>query len=91
MSWGDVSEATESARLVAWDGCHKIYLAMDETEEHWFAMYYSYVFRGTPEDMYRKALEWYDESCGLRFVSSVSHDAEDPNRGYTQLIPQEFS
>ena len=34
--WNDVEVAMEYAHLVAFDGCHKIYLAMDEEQAEWF-------------------------------------------------------
>ena len=37
----DVAVAMESAKLVAFDGCHKIYLAMDEGQVDWFKMNYN--------------------------------------------------
>lgn len=83
-----VEEAVESAHLAAWDGCHKIYLAMDETEAAWFNDNYEHVFAGTPEELLKTVTEWYDGSCGLRFINAVHHDAEDPNRGFKDLIPQ---
>ena len=32
--------------------------------------------------------DWYDESCGLRFISAVKTVDGDPNDGFTDLIPQ---
>ena len=38
--------------------------------------------------MLEKLHEWWNESCGLRFISGVSHNEEDPNYGFVTLIPQ---
>jgi hypothetical protein len=83
-----VTDAVEDAYLIAWDECHKIYVAMDETEAAWFRENYDVVVDGTPEDMLETVVKWYNDSCGLRFVNAVRHDAENPNRGFTDLISQ---
>lgn len=88
-----VREALDDAVLIAWDGCHKIYLAMDDIEAAWFRGTpdeegYPYVFAGTPAAMAETLLSWWDDSCGLRFVEAVSHNAEDPNAGFVSLIAQ---
>ena len=92
--WSDVREATYSAYLIAFDGCHKIYLAMDETQAAWFRENYNgaecddRTFEGTPEQMFELLVNWYENSCSLKFIQSVTTNEEDPNEGYTQLIPQ---
>jgi len=92
--WSDVEYAVEDAHLIAFDGCHKIYLAMDEHEAKWFKDNYNgtqcddRTFEGTAHEMLEKLKEWYNESCGLRFISGVSHNEVDPNAGFTTLIPQ---
>ena len=70
--WKEVEDAVKSARLVAWDTCHKIYLAMDAGQERWFRQNYAPdIFTGTPDEMLAKLHEWWNESCGLRFISAV--------------------
>ncbi len=32
--------------------------------------------------------EWFEDSCGLRFISAVATDHFDPNAGFTNLIAQ---
>lgn len=83
-----VESAMYEAILVAFDGCHKIYLAMDEHEANWFRENYEHVFMDTPEAMLEKVKEWYDESCFLRFVSAVRYNPDDPIAGFTSLISQ---
>jgi hypothetical protein len=90
----DVREACNSAHLVAFDGCHKIYLAMDETQAQWFRDHYNGTscddrnFTGSAEEMYELVVKWYEESCPLRFINSVETNEENPNLGYTNLVPQ---
>lgn len=87
--WSAVEKALELAHLVAYDGCHKIYLAMDDIEAKFFRDDTRYVtFEGTPSESYDRLVEWYDGSCPLRFVNSVVYDEEDPNAGYKRLVPQ---
>jgi hypothetical protein len=83
-----VADAVESAYLAAWDGCHKIYLAMDETEAAWFRENYENVYAGKPHEMLSTVIDWFNQSCGLRFVNAVRHDEVDPNSGFSDLISQ---
>lgn len=94
----DVKDAMRWAKLVAFDGCHKIYVAMDEGQAEWFRNNYNgedcddLNFSGTPDEMYAKVRKWWDESCGLRFISAVKTDPTDPtgtsNDSFETLIPQ---
>ena len=89
-----VENALESALLIAWDGCHKIYVAMDEEQANWFRNNYNGVhcddrtFTGTPEEMFATILAWWDDSCGLKFISAVTTNHENPNAGFVSLIGQ---
>lgn len=86
--WQGVDEAMEKAHLIAFDGCHKIYLAMDAIEAKWFAEEYEHVFKGSVQDMRDLIRKWWDVSCGLKFISAVEHNETDPNAGFTSLIGQ---
>ena len=33
-------------------------------------------------------MEWYENSCGLRFISAVHTNHADPNAGFIDLIGQ---
>lgn len=83
-----VAEAMSDAHLVAWDGCHKIYLALDEIEAKWFSKNGYYVFSGSANQMLGMVIGWWNDSCFLKFVSGVRHNEEDPNAGFVSLIPQ---
>jgi hypothetical protein len=83
-----VEEALEVAHLIAWDGCHKIYLAMDEVEATWFRDNYEITVEDTPEVMLSTVIRWFDESCFLRFVSAVYNNPANPNDGFIHLIDQ---
>lgn len=93
--WSDVEYAMEDAYLVAFDGCHKIYLAMDEEQAEWFRNNYNgqddntdMNFSASSHKMLEKVREWYEGSCSLRFIQSVETNHEDPNAGFKALIPQ---
>jgi len=83
-----VEEYIHDAHLIAWDECHKIYLAMDDTEAEWFRNSTYTVVEDTPEVMLATVIRWFEESCFLRFVSAVSHNETDPNEGFTSIIEQ---
>lgn len=87
--WDDVDVFLYDAKLIAWDTCHKIYLAMDDEQASWFTENYAPdIFKGTHDEMLQTLHKWYDASCGLKFIQAVSTDHEDPNAGYDTLIPQ---
>ena len=92
--WDAVAEYAEDALLAAFDGCHKIYLAMDEEQAEWFRNNYNGVHcddrtvEADAEDLATVVREWYDESCGLRFVNAVFTNVANPNDGYVSLISQ---
>lgn len=95
--WNAVREYLNDAVLIAFDGCHKIYLAMDDIEADFFRKNYQPVdeidnggvLEGlTPDELYEELTEWWDASCSLRFVQAVWHDSEDPNSGFVSLISQ---
>lgn len=83
--WIRVLDALPEARLIAFDGCHKIYLALDEEEAQWFtgkdSAYETYT-ADTVTKYYKKLQKWYAESCDLRFIQGV-RDGD-----YLQLIGQ---
>lgn len=99
QGWGAVAEATQSAKAIAFDGCHKIYLAMDDDQVRQFASYGygedddgSLLLKadeiGSPEEMFLIIESWYEHSCFLKFVNAVYTNEEDPNAGFVQVIPQ---
>lgn len=92
MSFELVKEKVREAEAIAWDTCHKIYLLMD-SEQVELMREYGYdplitKHEATPEQMLNTVIEWYEDSCGLRFVDSVSTNHADPNAGFETLIGQ---
>ena len=86
--WERVEDALPDAHLIAWDTCHKIYLALDDTEADWFRQSDYTVVEGDPDVLLATLQKWYDESCGLRFINGVRHNAVNRNDGFVDLIPQ---
>ena len=92
MSETALMEVLGSAKAIAWDTCHKIYIAMDDEQVEKLI---EYGYEGdmltsnslTPEEMYDTLLDWWDNACFLRFIQSVTTTA-DPNDGYVDVIAQ---
>lgn len=69
--WANVKTALSTAKGMYFDGCHKIYLAVDNTANNMF------ISEDWPEanipdlDLIQT---WFGESCALRFISAVTGD-----------------
>ena len=90
--WNAVSEYAENCVLIAFDGCHKIYLAMDETEAKFFRDPENYEFsleNNGENDLMDILTDWYTHSCSLKFIQAVWSNEADPNAGFVSLISQE--
>ena len=87
-----VEEALQEAKGIAWDTCHKIYVLMDDEQMAKMATYgYDPLISAdemNPTQMLDKIIDWYEDSCSLRFVEAVWTNYEDPNAGYVDLIGQ---
>ena len=68
----ETREAVERAKLVAWDTCHKIYIALDDAEAKWYLDNEWETFTGTPEEMLDRLETWYHASCSLVFINATS-------------------
>ena len=42
----------------------------------------------TPQEMTEKVIEWFQYSCGLRFISAVSSDKNVGHDGFVNVIAQ---
>jgi len=84
-----LKEYAKNAILAAWDGCHKIYLAMDEEKADFFRKNYDVVVEASSIYNIADSVEsWFAHSCGLKFVNAVWHNDVDPNAGYVDVIAQ---
>lgn len=90
--WAKVEIAVEMARGIAFDGCHKIYVLMDDAQMAEMKGYgYDPLFSSddlTPSEMFETIQTWWSASCGLRFVNAIRTVKGDPNDGFITLIPQ---
>lgn len=90
--WAKVEVATQMAKGIAFDNCHKIYVLLDDTQmaqmKEWGYDPLLSSDELTPKEMLATIREWYNESCGLRFVNAVRTVEGDPNDGFIDLIPQ---
>lgn len=93
-NWDAVERALRDARGASLDGCHKIYVLMDDGQfevEKTLGHEALIELDGTEQNR-TEALttirEWFENSCGLRFVDSVRTNEADPNEGFETLIPQ---
>lgn len=87
-------EYLQDAKGIAWDTCHKIYVLMDDAQVEQMRTYnYDPLITSdeqTPSQMLETIKDWYDRSCGLKFVEAVETVDGDPNDGFTSLIPQGY-
>jgi hypothetical protein len=92
VSWDKVEVAVEMAKGIAFDTCHKIYVLMDDEQMEQMKEYgYDPLISAsemTPDEMLSTIMEWYENSCSLRFVSAVRTNRNDPNEGFVSLIEQ---
>ena len=89
-----VRDALDTARGIVWDGCHKIYLLMDDEQvELTRADGYPHIITAdemTPSELNRVVLVWYENSCTLRFVEAVFAEADGPFERFEMLIEQDI-
>ena len=91
-SFAKDEEYLENAKGIAFDTCHKIYVLMDDEQMELMKGYgYDPLISAddyTPNEMLTTVMDWYEDSCGLRFVQAVYTNHEDPNEGFVSLIEQ---
>ncbi len=90
--WKKVEDTLENARGIGWDTCHKIYVLMDD-EQMALMKEYEYDPLISADEMSQGEMletiqDWYEKSCGLRFVEAVTTNPADPNEGFVTLIGQ---
>lgn len=87
-----MQERVSEAKAIAWDNCHKIYLLMDDEQVELMRGYgYETLItaeESTPNEMFCTLVNWYSDSCGLRFISAVTTNHENPNDGFEDLVEQ---
>jgi hypothetical protein len=85
---GPIEEAVSNGVLVAWDGCHKMYVAMDpESGDDFRDLEYPHIVQSDFDTMMNTLHDWWDKSCELRFIQSMSNGGNDCD-DFDDLIPQ---
>lgn len=80
----DLKDALETAISISWEGCHKIYIAMDQqSHEGQIECGYHPVMVSDKEKALDTLYEWWEAACGLRFISAISE-----NNKFKNLIGQ---
>lgn len=98
MTWAKVEAALPGAKALAYDGCHKIYVLLDDRQVA-ISRGYGYGEDGaelveteglSPLDTISILERWFEASCSLRFINAVHTVPEgaNPNDGYIDLIGQ---
>jgi hypothetical protein len=84
----ELDEYLENAKGIAWDTCHKIYILMDDQEVAQMRDYdYDPLITSdemTPAQMLSTVLDWYGQSCELRFID-VTSTGKDGTEFYTLM------
>ena len=88
----NINGYTAQAKGIAFDGCHKIYILLDDEQMRLMKEYGYDPLISSDEmnhiEMGEKVIHWYNESCSLRFISAVETNDEDPNAGFITVIGQ---
>jgi hypothetical protein len=98
--WDEVAEGLDGAKAIAFDGCHKIYVLLDHAQVD-LMLGYGYgngeddsrlihAIGSSQSEMLETLKSWFNDSCSLRFIEGVETNEEDPNKGFTSLIPQGY-
>jgi len=71
-----VEDALDKAVSITWEGCHKIYICLDQ-ESHKQQIEYGYEMVPVKDkaEALNQLYEWFDVSCGLRFINSIEGES----------------
>jgi hypothetical protein len=94
----ELDSYTATAKGIAFDTCHKIYVLMDD-EQVALMRQYGYGDANdpdslitsdqmTPSQMSDKVAEWFEKSCGLRFINAVHSDPSVGHEGFVNIVSQ---
>ena len=85
-----LEDVVNEADGIAWDGCHKIYIMMDEQQTQQMIDYeYDYLIKAkdsNPYDMFETVRDWYDKSCALKFIDVT--ETSDDDTDFYPLVAQ---
>lgn len=96
--WEDVEEVLQNAKGIAFEGCHKIYILMDDEQMEQMKGY-GYGEEGSflissgeqnEREMLATLKDWFKQSCPLRFIESVATTEDEEDSGFRGIIPQGY-
>ena len=90
VDFSPVQARLATCKAIAWDGCHKIYVVMDDAElEKMISYGYEPIIKAQQdaEQMFATVLKWFEDSCDLVFIDAVSNHL-NPNDGFETLVGQ---
>ena len=72
----EIESALDNAVSITWEGCHKIYITLD-MESHNQQVEYGYEMVAVEDkaEALNKLWEWWDVSCGLRFINAIEGES----------------
>lgn len=96
--WADVDAALAHATSIAWNGCHKVYVLLDDEQTTQMrdlgygdgtddSVLITSV-QATPAEMSAHVRDWFAQSCGLRFIGLVTTGDDQKTPEYENLIAQ---
>ena len=92
MNYNLINDRVSSAKAIAWDTCHKIYILMDSEQVELMRSYgYDTLITANQmsiDEMFNTVIKWYEDSCSLRFIDAVSTNHINPNAGFETLVSQ---
>jgi hypothetical protein len=95
--WSEVEAELSEAKGISFDGCHKIYILMDDQQvkqsaEWGYGKDGSFLVTDLDADEMLALIKiWYNDSCGLKFVQSVTTvDGLTPESVFDSIIPQGY-
>jgi hypothetical protein len=85
-----VEDVLDKAVSITWEGCHKIYVCLDQASHEQQIEYgYEMVAVEDKAEALNHLYEWWNSSCGLRFINAIEGDDQDYGQcRFHDVIPQ---
>lgn len=85
-----IRAALDFAQAIAWDGCHKIYILMDDHQvEQMRKWEYVHIIPNfVPDASFLILQQWFSDSCSLRYIEAVSTTYPDRGVKFETMIDQ---
>lgn len=82
-----VQNAVDGAVSIAWEGCHKIYIQLDQaSHEEMIGFGYTPIPIQDNDKAVQQLWEWFDNSCRLRFINATKKNGQQTD--FIDVIPQ---